>query len=115
MIGVDIVSVERFKKIVEKHGVLDKENKFLKRIFNFSEIEEIIKRKKPYEGLSARFALKEAVIKAFSKIKKINDYRDIKIKNKKPIEVSVEGFKSRIEISISHEAEYAVAFVVVNI
>lgn len=59
-IGIDLVSVSRMERILNQpwHA------KFLKRVFSPSEVSYCKKRLKPHEGLAARFAAKEALVKA---------------------------------------------------
>lgn len=62
--GVDIVEVARIKRSIRRWG-----DYFLKRIFTPHELHYVQKKKNPYESLAARFATKEAVIKAFGERK----------------------------------------------
>lgn len=57
--GVDVVSISRIKRAVEKGG----EN-FLHRVFSERELEYCFASVFPYEKLAGRFAAKEAVFKA---------------------------------------------------
>ena len=56
-IGIDMVAVDRVKKVAERHG-----SRFLRRIFTPLEIEKIHGNRDQY--LAARFAAKEAAFKA---------------------------------------------------
>ena len=58
-IGTDLVEVERIRRIHKKYG-----DRFLNRIFIQEELIYSMKKKDPYPHLAARFALKEALIKA---------------------------------------------------
>jgi len=58
--GVDIVEIMRLKKSVKKFG-----KHFLEKVFTPRELQYVNKKKNPYESLAARFATKEAVVKAF--------------------------------------------------
>jgi holo-[acyl-carrier protein] synthase len=58
-LGIDLVSVPRIREIRERHG-----ERFLARVFTEAEAEECLRRKSPDEGLAARFAAKEAALKA---------------------------------------------------
>ena len=58
-IGIDAVEVERIKRAVERFG-----DRFLNKVFCPSELEHCLKKKEPYPGLAARFAAKEALVKA---------------------------------------------------
>ncbi|MGQ9596514.1 MAG: holo-ACP synthase [Thermoproteota archaeon] len=58
-IGVDVVSISRIKRAVEKGG-----KRFLRRVFSERELEYCFRSGYSYERLAARFAAKEAVFKA---------------------------------------------------
>jgi holo-[acyl-carrier protein] synthase len=58
-VGVDVVSISRVRRAVEKGG-----GRFLQRVFTERELEYCFKSGHPYERLAARFAAKEAVFKA---------------------------------------------------
>ncbi|MEN2993874.1 MAG: holo-ACP synthase [Thermodesulfovibrio sp.] len=108
-VGVDIVSVERIKKIYERYG-----ERFLKKIFTEEEISYSFKHSNPFPHLAARFAVKEAVIKALKKQKGLT-LKKIEVRNNfdgSP-EVKINGLNKKFFISISHEKSYALAFVVV--
>ena len=103
--GVDIVYNRRFEKLFTNEA-------FLKRVFHISEL----KNKKKLVGI---FALKEAVIKALGK--KVN-WKDIEIKvreGKKPEIILSNSIKPNyfkdIDGSISHDGDYTIAFVVLEV
>ncbi|GAB6183429.1 holo-ACP synthase [Thermodesulfovibrio hydrogeniphilus] len=115
-IGVDIVSVDRIKAIYEKFG-----EKFLKKIFTDNEIKYSFSHKNPFPHFAARFAAKEAVIKALNKPEglKLKDIEIINSSNGSPqIAISGSWFmdkeKTVINCSLSHEKNYAVAFVIIS-
>ena len=58
-VGVDVVSISRVRKAVERRG-----ESFLNRVFTERELEHCFQSGCPYERLAARFAAKEAVFKA---------------------------------------------------
>lgn len=58
-VGVDVVSISRVKRAIEKGGA-----SFLKRVFTERELEYCFQSGYSYEKLAARFAAKEAVFKA---------------------------------------------------
>lgn len=102
MLGIDIVEVDRIKKL------MDKNENFLNKVFNEDEIERITKRKEPYERAAGIFAAKEAIAKALGTgIGKIS-FKDIKIKYIKNQPYG-EVFDKKFGLSISHERNYAVA------
>lgn len=101
MIGIDIIEIERVKKVYEKH-----EDRFLERIFNPEEITYIKSRPNFYESLSAYFATKEAVSKANGTGIDGITFKDIKLKfNPYIAEIGEKTFT----YSVSHEREFAVA------
>ena len=102
MLGIDIVEISRIKKLIE-----EKEN-FLSKVFTEDEIERIKKRKEPHERASGIFAAKEAVAKALGTgLGKIS-FKDIKIKYQGDAPYA-EVFDMKLDLSISHERDYAVA------
>ena len=58
--GVDLIEIERVKHAHLKHGL-----RFIERLFTPAESQYCLKQKDPYPSLAGRFAVKEAVIKAF--------------------------------------------------
>lgn len=106
--GVDIVSNRRIEKVLNRWG-----DRFLERVFPEGIDYCRKKRKGEYVGcIAARFALKEAVIKAFSSIGISLSFSDVVIKGGgKSIALNVKNYDFRLIFSISHEREYSVAFV----
>lgn len=105
--GIDIVEVERIKKALEKN------EKFLKKVFTETELSYCLKKKNKYQHLAARFAAKEAFKKA---VDKSISFREIEVvkKDKKPeIRILNKKFKGKILLSISHTRNYAVAVVII--
>lgn len=108
-IGVDIVEVDRIKAVYEKFG-----DKFLNRLFTEREIKYSFLSSNPFPHLSARFAAKEAVIKALKKTNGLK-FTDIEVLNNEEgiPNLIVKGIRKKFFVSLSHEKKYAVAFVVV--
>ncbi|OJV65974.1 MAG: holo-[acyl-carrier-protein] synthase [Clostridiales bacterium 38-18] len=117
MIGVDMVEIERIKKLIEKN------ERFIER--NFSEKERILFREKanPLQSISANFAGKEAVSKVFGTGIRGFNLNDISIERDdlgKPIVVLYNGALEqarrqriqRVELSLSHTSEHAIAFAI---
>ena len=116
-IGVDIVEISQIEYAISRWG-----NAFLRRIYTANEIRVY---GNSVSSLAARFAAKEAVIKAFScQIDNIN-YKDIEILSddigipyvqlhgaalEKSREVGIVDFA----VSLSHAKETAIAFVITN-
>ncbi len=114
--GVDIVEISRIRKAAVKW-----KGKFLNRIFTDIELNYARRRKFLYQHLAARFAAKEAVLKAFGD-SSINDmeWKNIEIVNNKDgkpvvrlIGAAREAMRKRrisdIIVSLSHTRNYAVA------
>ena len=105
-VGVDIIKIEKMKEAIEKWG-----DSFIDRVFNAEELVAISKGKMYYQRLAARFAAKEAVIKALSKEYPLA-LKDILILNRDngaPYCLFKKNIESEIFLSITHVEEYAVA------
>ena len=117
--ATDIIEIERVKNSIESIG-----KKFIEEIYTQKEIEYCESKKNAkYQHYAARFAAKEAIFKAVSKL--LNNKFDISWKNAEIINDEngrpyinflntkiIEKIED-IDISISHCKEYAVATVVV--
>ena len=120
-IGTDIADVRRFAKWVENPDLIE-------RFFNRREIKTSGSRQKLQEHYASRFSVKEAFSKALGT--GIADFQlaDVYVEHDeegKP-ELRLEGRaaalvemrcgkNARISVSLSHEKEYAVAFVVIEV
>jgi holo-[acyl-carrier protein] synthase len=113
-VGVDIIEISRIDAIIKRRG-----ETFLKRVFTPLEIAKYT----AVNSLAARFAAKEAVLKALGACDKGISWQDIEILSEpdgKPMvnltgKAKLQADKSaisRLNISLSHSREYAVAFVV---
>lgn len=119
-VGIDLVKIERMREVVEKWG-----RKFLERVFTEGEISYCYEKKEPYLSLAVRFAAKEALIKAMGSEVSV-PLTDIEVMNfgsGKPF-IKVNGklekfFKEKsiiqTHLSLSHEREYGVACVVIEV
>ena len=110
-IGVDIIEVERIRKLAEKSP------RFLKRIFTDKEIKYCNLKKNKFQHLAARFAAKEAFFKALGKKIKWTDVGVINLPSGKPeLALKREGSFSfdRSYVSLSHLQDYAIAYVVLE-
>jgi len=114
-VGIDIVELERVAAALERHG-----QRFIDRIY--TPIEAAICRGRPRE-FAARFAAKEAVMKALGTGARGVAWREIEVllnHRGKPLvylhgraqerakEIELDG----LDLSMSHSRRYAVAFVV---
>jgi holo-[acyl-carrier protein] synthase len=113
-IGIDIIEIARIEKAITRWG-----EGFLRRVY--TDLELRLYRKKP-SSLAARFAAKEAVIKALGKPAGGVRLREIEILSEpsgKPL-VNLYGKTQnqakglgldKLAISLSHSREYAIALV----
>ncbi|WP_448587937.1 holo-ACP synthase [Thermocrinis sp.] len=114
MIGIDIVSNRRIKEAVERFG-----DRFLRRIYTQAELDYCKAQADYIACLSARWAGKEAILKAvyqhsgillrFSEIEILGDFG-------RPASVNLlrEGLEHlNVLVSLSHEREYSVAVAIV--
>lgn len=105
-IGIDMVKTEKIKRAINRWG-----NSFIERIFDPQELEGIAQGKIYYQRLAARFAAKEAVIKAISKSIPLS-FRDIIILNRSNGAPYCNFKKNKgleVILSITHIEDYAVA------
>lgn len=117
-VGIDIIEVERIRKAYHKLGA-----RFVNGVYTEREIEFCMKHKDPSERLAARWAAKEAVLKAlgtgYSRGVKWTEVEIIDNELSRPtIKVSgrVAEFMGEMKahISISHLKEYATAIAVIE-
>jgi len=113
-IGVDIVEIGRLEKAIARHG-----EDFLKRIYTDSEL-KLYRKKLP--SLAARFAAKEAAVKALGKPAEGISLKEIEVLSDpggRPV-VNLYGRTQqqaekmgldKLAVTLSHSREYAVAFV----
>jgi len=115
--GIDIIEIERVKQSIE-----ETEGKFCDRIYTQKEIEYCESKKvQKYQHYAARFAAKEAVLKAISELLENKfdiEWKEIELlndENGRPyVNLLKEGLETiDIDISISHCKTYAIASVVI--
>ena len=115
--GTDIIEIERIKSSIE-----ETDGKFCERVYTAKEIEYCESKKtQKYQHYAARFAAKEAVLKAISPFLENKfdiEWKEIEILNFEDGRPYVNILKKDvnikdIDISISHCKTYAVASVVV--
>lgn len=117
--GIDIIEVSRIKNAIETTN-----KSFLYKVFTEKEIEYCnSKIANKYEHFAARFAAKEACLKAISDLLESKfdiTWKEIEIENNesgKPtlkIYKNIKGIES-IDVSLSHVKEYAIASVCILI
>lgn len=115
-VGVDIVQVDRIQKNIEKQ-------KFIDKVYTEKEKEYLTKRQFSHQTAAGLFAAKEAVSKALGTGIlgfNITDIEIVKDEFDKPeillhnnaLKISKDKGIDKINISISHEKDYAIAFAV---
>lgn len=103
-IGCDIVKIDRINEEISKKILSSEELKIYLKI-------DSEKRKKEY--LAGRFAAKEAIIKAFGYYIPLRDIAVLNSESGKPY-VIIKEKNFVINVSISHEKEYAISYAVVE-
>lgn len=120
-VGVDLVKPARIKEMIERHG-----DRFLQRVFTPKELEDCLGKANQNEKLAARFAAKEAMVKAIGiGMRNGITWLDIEIRNDgmgKP-EVNTHGKCKQmlqilnvgvVHVSLSHVNEIAVAMIILE-
>jgi holo-[acyl-carrier protein] synthase len=116
-IGIDIADVKRIKTSLERWG-----ERFVARLFSPHEAQYCRRHRDEALRFAARFAAKEAFIKCMGSARGIR-WHEIELLNDragKPVFRFSESIRKKlggkkirkVHVSISHTAEYAVAFVV---
>ena len=121
--GVDILKIQRMTKLMEKSPLA------MNDIFSENEIKYCQSRPHPAESYAARFAAKEALIKAIdSEVLEfdLNQIEIVKTKTGRPefnilsthcldkIRKLMGKDEYKINLALTHEDEYAAAFVVIE-
>jgi holo-[acyl-carrier protein] synthase len=115
MLGIDIVENIRIEESLKKFG-----ERFLKRIYTEREVEYCNTYREKIPCLAARWAAKEAVIKAYYPVfRRVLKFKQIEILGKKglPPTAVVHGEEGRlleenglqVVVSIAHERKFSVA------
>jgi holo-[acyl-carrier protein] synthase len=113
--GIDIIEVERLRGTIERRG-----KAFLERVFTPAELEYCGRDRRQFRRLAARFAAKEAILKALGIGLRQVKWVDAEIMNDslgKPVavlrgrmaEIAAERGVGRVIITLSHSRDYAVA------
>jgi holo-[acyl-carrier-protein] synthase len=110
--GIDIIEVKRIDQAIKRWG-----DQFLTHVFCDEEIAYAKRQKFPSQHFAARFAAKEAILKAVGDNGHLS-WKDMKIihdKNGKPhCMISDKRFHNRILISMSHTRNYAIANAIIT-
>lgn len=120
-IGIDMVSLDRFEKCLDRWG-----NKFCRKIFTAQELDICGRKSHRSQSLAARFAAKEAIMKALgSGWGRGIRWRDLSIieeESGKPVfflpdsnSIAASYLKEKtVHISLTHTPEFAAAFAVIE-
>jgi holo-[acyl-carrier protein] synthase len=116
MIGIDLCSASRIRRVHERHG-----KRFTDRVFTASELEASLRRKDPYPHLAARWAAKEAVFKVLGRVRgfRWTDIEVVPARDGKPRlrlhgatqETALEQGIDSWHVSITHEGDMAACVV----
>ena len=115
-IGVDLAQIPRLRRVVERW-----DDRFLRRVFTEAEIAYCRRRRDPIPHLAARFAAKEATLKALGTGLRMGvNWRELEVcreRGQAPTMVltgrsqAIARAKgaSRVLISLTHDGDYAMA------
>lgn len=115
-IGADLVKIPRMRRIVERW-----QDRFLRRVFTEGEIAYCQKRRDPIPHLAARFAAKEAGLKALGVGLRLGvNWRELEVRRERgqaPVLVLSGRSRSIVEalggrqllLSLTHDGDYAFA------
>jgi len=107
-VGIDLLEIERLERALERHPRL------AERVFTAAEREHAAARRRPARHLAARFAAKEAVIKALG-LPGGFGLHEIEVIAGEPPTVRLSGRAAEaaagagIDISLTHSRDYAAA------
>jgi len=107
-VGVDVLNIERFRKIVKGNP------KILNRILTENEINLFKDYSDSIVHYAGRFSLKEAIIKAGKEYLNIESFKDIEILKDEDGKAILMKPKGKIFISISHNEDYVVSIAVIE-
>ncbi len=120
-VGTDVVDVTRIRRLVEEHG-----ERFLRRVFHPEEITYCFRMADPFPHLAARWAAKEAVVKALGTGFSLGvGWRNVWVTHlptREPLVVLEGAAKQwaerlgirKIWVSLAHTRDYAVAIAVME-
>jgi holo-[acyl-carrier protein] synthase len=107
-VGIDLLEIERLERVLGRHPRL------ADRVFTRAEQDYAAARARPARHLAARFAAKEAVVKALG-LSGGFGLREIEVVAGEPPTVRLSGRAAeaaaggRVEISLTHSRDYAAA------
>lgn len=120
-IGLDLVKIDRIRHLTERW-----QERFLNRLYTDAERHYCLKRPSPYASLAGRFAVKEAMVKAlgtgWSAGIRWTDIQVMPNRSGQPVATADgrtavllhQAGVTGIHVSLSHDADYAVAQVLLT-
>jgi holo-[acyl-carrier protein] synthase len=120
-IGIDLVRVRRIEEALERWG-----DRFRKRVYTSGEIEYCLKKRNPSPNFAARFAAKEALVKALGiGMRRGVHWRNIEVArgplgkpvlklNGQAAEICQREKITGIFVSLTHDSDYSSAVVVLE-
>ena len=120
-LGVDIAEVPRVREAIERYG-----ERFLRRVFTPAEVAYCRRHKKCHDRFAARFAAKEAAMKALGtgwrRGVTWKDFEVVNLRSGKPtlrltgkaLEIYRSLGGTNLVLSLTHTADYALAEVVIE-
>jgi holo-[acyl-carrier protein] synthase len=115
-IGIDVVEIARVRRLMERW-----QDRFLRRVFTEAELAYALGRHDPAQHLAARFAAKEATLKALGtglsmgvrwremEVRRAGDQRPRLALSGRTAELGAAKGVRRLHVSLSHDAGLAVA------
>ncbi len=115
-LGVDLVEVSRLRRVVERW-----KERFLRRVFTQEELDYCLKRRDPIPHLAARFAAKEACLKALGTGLRMGvSWRELEVRREsgQPPTLVLSGRSkaiglskgvTQVLLSLTHDGDYAFA------
>lgn len=119
--GIDLAEVDRVREAIERHG-----DRFVGRIYTPAEIAYVQRKANKYERFAARFAAKEAGMKAIGtgwrRGVTWHDFEVVNLPTGRPTlrlqgvaaEVARQMGVRNIALSLTHTAQYGMAFVILE-
>lgn len=119
--GVDLAEVSRLQKAIERHGT-----RFIERVFTHSEIAYVERKANRFERYAARFAAKEAGMKAIGtgwrRGVRWQDFEVANLPSGRPVlklhgvagEFARKLSVDKIHLSLTHTREHGMAFVILE-
>jgi len=118
-VGVDLVQIARIRRAMERW-----QDRFLRRVFTPDEVAYALRRRDPAEHLAARFAAKEATLKALGtgltmgvrwremEVRRARGQRPTLALSGRAAALGAARGVQTLHVSLTHDGDYAVAQVV---